>query len=203
MTPRIELTRRNSRRGKTPAEVAAFVQGHAAACLRYLEQRPESFPMPEVFHVRVRATGQRSNGGIISGTWSRPVIGINIDTLGEGISDKPAAFREYASIAKDPEIGRMRTADGCTEAVALSALVAHEVAHAAHHAAYHANRLSLGARPDWCADRKPHGATWQWVYRLLRRELVNPYLQAEPVRLAASPEQTTNRPSQGKQIELF
>lgn len=76
-------------------------------------------------------------------------------------------FREYDSIAKDPTIGTIRDAE---PEIIYAAIVAHEVA---HHVQY---RYGPGVR--WLKNKyhKPHGKGWQEIYRILRREVVNPHL---------------------------
>lgn len=76
-------------------------------------------------------------------------------------------FNEYASFNNDSEIGRIEY--GTFEAL-LFLVVAHEVSHHIQH-----RYLPKVARFKG-KHRKPHGDGFKWVYRQLRRELVNPFV---------------------------
>ena len=74
-------------------------------------------------------------------------------TLGDGI------LKEYASFAKDPEIGSIFY--GRVENI-LKCLIVHECAHVVQYYLYKKCR--------------PHGPEFKNVYRWLRKELINPFL---------------------------
>ena len=80
---------------------------------------------------------------------------------------KQGHFPEYASFAKDPVIGSLRSV---TPDLALLALVAHEVA---HYVQFRIAPNAPRAKVRFSDYRKPHGNTFKHIYRHLRRDLVN------------------------------
>ena len=76
---------------------------------------------------------------------------------GENLVD---GYTEYASIAKDPEIGSLPKMDD-PRAIPL-AVACHELAHAICIWNWH-----KGGEKDRLCD--PHGCEWRWTYRQLRR----------------------------------
>lgn len=76
-------------------------------------------------------------------------------------------FNEYASYNNDPVIGRI---EFNTFEELLFLVVAHEVSH-------HIQQRYLPKVTRFKESyRKPHGDGFKWVYRQLRRELVNPFI---------------------------
>lgn len=85
------------------------------------------------------------------------------------------SLKEYAHIARDPQIGSVYDV---TWKHALAVLITHEIAHAVKAVKYSTgcvdtNRL-VELYPSWPSyDIKPHGELWQMIYRDLRGTYVN------------------------------
>lgn len=72
---------------------------------------------------------------------------------------------EYSAFKDDPTIGKIEVVDDDDH---LLIMVAHEVA---HHVQYRYAPRVKRFRGLW---EKPHGECFKWIYRYLRRDLVNP-----------------------------
>ncbi len=104
-------------------------------------------------YLKIKCKGQRSYGG-------KNYVCIDISEFRKGHT----FFTEYARIKSDPIIGAMEFE---TSEDALLALIAHEVAHMIHYNYFIYTPWLRGG------DNTPHGQSWQKIYRILRRELVN------------------------------
>ena len=87
-----------------------------------------------------------------------------------------AVWGEYASIAKDPEIGDL-VGDHNDKAAPEAAVLCHEIAHAIDHTA---GEQEIAGR-KYGPVRSVHGAKWQAIYRVLRNAYVasGAYLEAD------------------------
>lgn len=82
-------------------------------------------------------------------------------------------FSEYKRYAADPVIGSLKKV---SPDHALMALVAHEVSHHIqfrYARSVHMNSYERRRFADWT---KPHGQTFQDIYRMIRRDLINPMI---------------------------
>lgn len=90
-----------------------------------------------------------------------------------GVNIPRGYFNEYKRYAKDPVIGSISKAD---PDLILMALVAHEISHHIqfrYAPAVHRNSVGNRRFVDWL---KPHGQTFQDIYRMIRRDLLNPMI---------------------------
>ncbi len=99
--------------------------------------------------------------------------GISINTTSWQNSNTMHVHVEYAAFKHDPVIGQRFVLCVTHD---LLMCVSHEVAH------YVQRRVCprvarFSRRPD--ASLKPHGSTFRDVYRMLRRDLINPMLDAD------------------------
>ena len=156
----------------TPDE-RKLVEKWTKRCLREMSKREHEITnfrgkqvvlkdMQAGLSVYVKAKSQRSNGG-------RAQITIDVrDCLNRASRD--GRFFEYKALADDPVIGSI---DVATQEQCIAVIVAHEVAH-------HIQRR-YGPNTRWlkktCA--RPHGQGFQDIYRILRRNVVNPFIEAE------------------------
>ena len=111
--------------------------------------------------VYVKGRGQCSNGG-------RDQITIDVRSCDSRTTR--GRYNEYKALADDPTIGSI---DVATQEQCIAVVVAHEVA---HHIQYR-----YGPHTRWLSKsyRKPHGQGFQDIYRILRRNVVNPFIEAE------------------------
>lgn len=110
--------------------------------------------------VYVKGRGQCSNGG-------RDQITIDVRSCDTRLNAY-GKFNEYKALADDSVIGSI---DVATQEQCIAVVVAHEVA---HHIQYR-----YGPHTRWLSKsyRKPHGQGFQDIYRILRRNVVNPFIE--------------------------
>lgn len=111
-----------------------------------------------------RRTNGRSNAGANN-------ISINMSCWQFGNN----AWKEYARLNNDPTIGSIRV--GSDDDI-LMILVAHEVAHYVQRRYVPSLRTARHVR---ALDDKPHGERFKYVYRILRRDLVNPAINEKVI----------------------
>lgn len=88
-------------------------------------------------------------------------------------------WKEYKRFNKDKVIGQIDVTDDYD---ILLLLVAHEVSHFVQY-------TCKGNMPEWMRKKfrndRGHGEGFQYIYRNLRRELVNPMIEAKKMEVAA------------------
>lgn len=153
----------------TEAKVKEMVK----LCIRHLRKKKYELNLPKsavddaIKHLRVyRRKDGTSNAGLCC---------ININTSNWQMDNKE--WSEYSSFNKDPVIGQIDVTDN--EDIMLC-LVAHEVSHYVQYT--FRNWFPEYLKKDY---RKPHGRTFQKIYRYLRADLVNPKIKSKMMENAA------------------
>jgi hypothetical protein len=139
-----------------------MVEEMVKICIRHLRKKKYELNLPKSavddaishLHVYKRRNGT-SNAGLCC---------ININIANWQMGNK--AWNEYDSYNNDPVIGRIEVSDNKD---ILLCLVAHEVSHYVQYT--FRNWFPEYLKKDY---RKPHGRTFQKIYRYLRADLVNP-----------------------------
>ena len=152
------------------------VEGMVKLCIRLLKKKEYememdsnsiSFAIDRLIVIDDATKRSCANAGVILinvGAWWR----------------KKGIHPEYKRFEKDPVIGTLR---GIDPDHALMALVAHEVAH--HVQFKYAPKVNRSCKNRFVDWQKPHGDTFQTIYRHLRRDLVNPMINAASMSEAA------------------
>jgi len=147
-----------------PRDKEKIVEDMVKLCIRHLRKKKYELNLPKSavedairdLHVYKRKNGT-SNAGFRC---------ININVLNWQMGNK--AWNEYDSYNNDPVIGRIEVNDNRD---ILLCLVAHEVSHYVQYT--FRNWFPEYMKKDY---RKPHGRTFQKIYRYLRADLVNPVI---------------------------
>ena len=147
-----------------PAEKRKIVEEMVKLCIRHLRKKKYELNLPKSavedaikdLHVYKRKNGC-SNAGFRC---------ININVLNWQFHNK--AWNEYSAFNNDPVIGRIPVSDNRD---ILLCLVAHEVSHYVQYT--FRNWFPEYLKKDYA---KPHGKTFQKIYRYLRADLVNPII---------------------------
>ena len=151
----------------------AKVQAAVKRCMKHLMKKQYELNLPKsavddaLSHLRVYT---RKNGTSRAGQCI-----IMINTSCWQFDNKE--WSEYSAFNKDPVIGRIDVTDN--EDILLC-LVAHELSHYVQYT--FRNWFPEYLKKDY---RKPHGATFQKLYRYLRRDLVNPTIESKKEKVAA------------------
>lgn len=143
-----------------------MVEDMVKLCIRHLRKKKYELNLPKSaindaidhLHVYKRKNGL-SNAGFRC---------ININVLNWQFGNK--AWNEYSSFNNDPVIGRIEVNDNKD---ILLCLVAHEVSHYVQYT--FSNWFPEYLKKDY---PKPHGRTFQKIYRYLRADLVNPTIES-------------------------
>lgn len=147
-----------------PRDKEKIVEDMVKLCIRHLRKKEYELNLPRSaasdavkdLHVYKRKNGL-SNAGFRC---------ININVLNWQFGNR--AWSEYSAFDNDPVIGKIEVNDNSD---ILLCLVAHEVSHYVQYT--FRNWLPEYLKKDY---RKPHGKTFQKIYRYLRRDLVNPLI---------------------------
>ena len=147
-----------------PRDKEKIVEDMVKLCIRHLRKKKYELNLPKSavddaigdLHVYKRKNGT-SNAGFRC---------ININVLNWQMGNK--AWNEYDSYNNDPVIGRIEVNDNRD---ILLCLVAHEVSHYVQYT--FRNWFPEYMKKDY---RKPHGRTFQKIYRYLRADLINPVI---------------------------
>lgn len=147
-----------------PRDKEKIVEDLVKLCIRHLRKKKYELNLPKSavddairdLHVYKRKNGC-SNAGFRC---------ININVLNWQFHNK--AWNEYNSFNNDPVIGRIPVSDNRD---ILLCLVAHEVSHYVQYT--FRNWFPEYLKKDYA---KPHGRTFQKIYRYLRADLVNPMI---------------------------
>lgn len=156
-----------------PAEKRKIVEEMVKLCIRHLRKKEYELNLPKsavedaIFDLRVY---KRKNG--LSSAGFRE---ININVLNWQFHNK--AWDEYSAYNNDPVIGRIPVSDNRD---ILLCLIAHEVSHYVQYT--FRNWFPEYLKKDYA---KPHGKTFQKIYRYLRRDLVNPMIEQKRLEAAA------------------
>ena len=150
-----------------PRDKEKIVEDMVKLCIRHLRKKKYELDLPKSaiddaikhLHVYKRKNGT-SNAGFRC---------ININVLNWQFGNK--AWNEYNSFNDDPVIGRIEVNDNKD---ILLCLVAHEVSHYVQYT--FRNWFPEYLKKDY---RKPHGRTFQKIYRYLRADLVNPMIESK------------------------
>lgn len=147
----------------TEAKVRAAVK----RCMKHLMKKQYELNLPKsavedaISHLRVY---KRKDGTSRAGQCM-----IMINTSCWQFGNK--SWSEYKSFVNDPVIGRINVMD---DEDILLCLVAHEVSHYVQYT--FRNWFPEYLKKDY---RKPHGPTFQKLYRYLRRDMVNPMIESK------------------------
>jgi len=153
----------------TEAKVRAAVK----RCMKHLMKKQYELNLPKsavddaLRHLRVyKRKDGTSNAGMCC---------ININTTCWQFGNK--SWSEYKAFINDPVIGRINVID---DEDILLCLVAHEVSH-------YVQYTFRNWFPEYLKKtyRKPHGPTFQKLYRYLRRDMVNPMIESKKMENAA------------------
>jgi hypothetical protein len=153
----------------TEAKVKEMVK----LCIRHLRKKKYELNLPKsVMNDAIKHLSIYQRNG---GTSSAGLCSIKINILNWQMGNK--AWNEYDAFNKDPVIGRIEVNDN--EDITLC-LVAHEVSH-------YIQYTYRGYLPEYLEKdyRKPHGRTFQKIYRYLRADLVNPMIESKKMENAA------------------
>jgi len=150
---------------KVTATEKAQVKRLIKMCIRHLKKKQYELDLPknaadialDVLEVKKRINTPSRAGA--------DLIRINLEYWQ---MDNPVAT-EYAAFNDDPVIGKIDVTDRDDQ---LLVMVAHEVA---HHIQY---RYCPNVARFKANYRKPHGDCFKTIYRYLRRDLVNPMIEA-------------------------
>lgn len=142
-----------------------FVEYMIHICIRHLSLKKYELNLPKSavkeaandLHLYVRKNGT-SNAGFRC---------ININLANWQMGNKE--WSEYKSLNDDPVIGRIDVSDNKD---ILMCLVAHEVSHYIQYT--YRNWLPEYLKKEY---KKPHGRTFQKIYRYLRADLINPIIK--------------------------
>ena len=150
-----------------PRDKEKIVEDMVKLCLRHLRKKKYELDLPKSaiddaikhLHVYKRKNGT-SNAGFRC---------ININVLNWQFGNK--AWNEYNSFNDDPVIGRIEVNDNKD---ILLCLVAHEVSH-------YVQYTFRNWFPEYLQkeSHKPHGRTFQKIYRYLSADLVNPMIESK------------------------
>lgn len=147
-----------------PADKVEIVEEMVKLCIRHLRKKKYELNLPKSaikdaikdLHVYKRKNGL-SNAGFRE---------ININVLNWQFGNR--AWSEYSAYNNDPVIGRIEVTDNKD---ILLCLIAHEVSHYVQYT--FRNWFPEYLKKDY---KKPHGKTFQKIYRYLRSDLVNPII---------------------------
>ena len=151
----------------------AKVQAAVKRCMKQLMKKQYELNLPKsavddaIRHLRVYT---RKNGTSRAGQCA-----IMINTSCWQFGNK--SWSEYSSFVNDPVIGRIDVTD---DEDILLCLVAHEISHYVQYT--FRNWFPEYLKKDY---RKPHGPTFQKLYRYLRRDMVNPMIESKMMENAA------------------
>ena len=147
-----------------PTDKVEIVEEMVKLCIRHLRKKKYELNLPKSaikdaikdLHVYKRKNGC-SNAGFRE---------ININVLNWQFGNR--AWNEYSAYNNDPVIGRIEVTDNKD---ILLCLIAHEVSHYVQYT--FRNWFPEYLKKDYA---KPHGKTFQKIYRYLRSDLVNPII---------------------------
>jgi hypothetical protein len=149
-------------------DVVKAVEQMVKICMRHLKKKEYEMKLTTqdvhnaVKHLNVyRRRNGRSSAGYRN-------ININVDCWQFGNK----VWTEYKSFKKDPIIGEIKVNDKLDT---LLCLVAHEVSHYVQYT--HGSKMPQHLRSRKSNDRG-HGDCFKTIYRYLRRDLVNPTIEA-------------------------
>ena len=147
-----------------PTDKVEIVEEMVKLCIRHLRKKEYELNLPKSaikdairdLHVYKRKNGLSSAG----------FREININVLNWQFGNR--AWSEYSAYNNDPVIGRIEVTDNKD---ILLCLIAHEVSHYVQYT--FRNWFPEYLKKDY---KKPHGKTFQKIYRYLRSDLVNPII---------------------------
>ena len=150
-----------------PLDKRLIVEKMVKQCIKHLRKKKYELNIPKSaledciidLNVYKRKNG-RSNAGFRC---------ININVLCWQFHNK--VWTEYKSFDDDPVIGKIEVNDNSD---ILLCLVAHEVSHYVQYT--YRNWFPEYLKKEY---RKPHGKTFQKIYRYLRADLVNPTIESK------------------------
>ena len=151
----------------------AKVQAVVKRCMKQLMKKQYELNLPKsaiedaIRHLRVY---KRKNGTSRAG---QCIIMINTSCWQFGNQE----WSEYKAFDNDPVIGRIGVT---SDEDVLLCLVAHEISHYVQYT--FRNWFPAYLKKDY---HKPHGPTFQKLYRYLRRDMVNPMIESKKERVAA------------------
>ena len=138
-------------------------------CVRQLRKKQYEMNLPKSFLADIISQTkivQRSKGRNNVCTAGFRAMNINLSYWQFGNRN----YEEYSALDKDPVIG---AAKNVTREEMMLIIIAHEISHYVQYT--YSNWLPEYLKRDY---QKPHGKTFQKIYRYLRRDLVNPMLRA-------------------------
>lgn len=147
-------------------EEAKMIERYVRRCIRHLSKKEYELDLPKNaadVAVRCLEVKRRQRSPSRAG---RNLIRINLGYWQVG----NRFHTEYASFDQDPTIGRIEVTE---DADHWFVSIAHEVA---HHVQY---RYGPRIKRYKGTYKKPHGDAFKAIYRYLRRDLVNPIINAK------------------------